>query len=250
MCSSSVVVTAGLPIACQPCRIGPTWCVEAAVGSPRAPNKSAVSYPGRPPVSTPNPPAAVARRPIPTSRPCRRRRRCGGPQKAAGPRRRRPGRAGAPEGRAAAPINPPKYRFGRRRFPLRERIRRCSELTLRYRQRATVLRDLAVLANDGSPSVDAPFHARENFGVVVARGRMLSSVRPDAAGRQPPACMGVRGPGPDHPKRARSTMESSGCPSPVSPTVAPYSPSARPHVLAIVVSLRRHGRSSVDATLD
>jgi len=28
------------------------------------------------------------------------------------------------------------------------------------------------------PSVDAPFHARENVGVVVARGRMLSSVRP------------------------------------------------------------------------
>jgi hypothetical protein len=28
------------------------------------------------------------------------------------------------------------------------------------------------------PSVDAPFQARENFGIVVARGRMLSSVRP------------------------------------------------------------------------
>jgi hypothetical protein len=26
--------------------------------------------------------------------------------------------------------------------------------------------------------VDAPFQARENVGVVVARGRMLSSVRP------------------------------------------------------------------------
>jgi hypothetical protein len=30
----------------------------------------------------------------------------------------------------------------------------------------------------GSPSVDAPFQARENVGVVFARGRMLSSVRP------------------------------------------------------------------------
>src|SRR5215467_5621522 len=80
---------------------------------------------------------------------------------------------------------------------------------------------------------------------------MLSSVRPlDAAGRQPPACMGVRGPGPDHPKRARSTVESPGCPSPVSPTVAPYSPSARPYVLAIVVSLRCRGRSSVGAAFD
>ena len=72
----------------------------------------------------------------------------------------------------------------------------------------------------------------------------------DAAERQPPACMGVRGPGPDHPKRARSTVESPGCPSPVSPTVTPYSPSARPHVLAMVVSLRRRSRSSVGATFD
>ena len=30
----------------------------------------------------------------------------------------------------------------------------------------------------GFPSVDAPFQARENVGVAVARGRMLSSVRP------------------------------------------------------------------------
>src|SRR6516164_798420 len=33
-------------------------------------------------------------------------------------------------------------------------------------------------ANGGFPSVDAPLQARENVGVVVARGRMLSSVRP------------------------------------------------------------------------
>src|SRR5262244_1491914 len=72
----------------------------------------------------------------------------------------------------------------------------------------------------------------------------------DAAGRQPPACMGVRGPGPNPPKRARSTVESPGCPGPVSPTVAPYSPSASPHVLAIVVSLGRHGRTSVGAAFD
>src|SRR5271165_3314832 len=30
----------------------------------------------------------------------------------------------------------------------------------------------------GSPSVDAPLQARENVGIVAARGRMLSSVRP------------------------------------------------------------------------
>ena len=72
----------------------------------------------------------------------------------------------------------------------------------------------------------------------------------DAAGTQPPACMGVRGPGPDHSKRARSTVESPGCPGPVSPTVAPYSPSAHPYVFAIVVSLRRRGRSSIGAAFD
>ena len=33
-------------------------------------------------------------------------------------------------------------------------------------------------ANDSFPSVDAPFQARENVGIVAARGRMLSSVRP------------------------------------------------------------------------
>jgi len=71
----------------------------------------------------------------------------------------------------------------------------------------------------------------------------------DAAGRQPPACMGVRGPGPDHPKRARSTVESPGCPSPVSPTVAPYSPSLT-LTSSRVVSLRCRGRSSVGAAFD
>jgi len=40
------------------------------------------------------------------------------------------------------------------------------------------LRHLMRRAKDGFPSVDAPFQARENVGVVVARGRMLSSVRP------------------------------------------------------------------------
>src|SRR5271170_2124156 len=51
----------------------------------------------------------------------------------------------------------------------------------------------------------------------------------DAARRQPPACMGIRGLGPDHPERARSTVDSPGCPSPVSPTVAPYYPFAHPY---------------------
>jgi hypothetical protein len=90
----------------------------------------------------------------------------------------------------------------------------------------------------------------KRWGRCCARSDAVICPAFDAAERQPPACMGVRGPGPNHPKRARSTVESPGCPSPVSPTVAPYSPSARPHVLAIVVSLRRRDRSSVGATFD
>src|SRR6476620_10496552 len=108
------------------------------------------------------------------------------------------------------------------------------------------------------PSVDAPFQARENVGVVVARGRMLSSVRPlmrQEDSRRPVCAFAgrvqiTRSVLEAHPKRARSTVESPGCPSPVSPTVAPYSPSARPYVLAIVGSLPRRGRSSVGAAFD
>jgi len=37
--------------------------------------------------------------------------------------------------------------------------------------------------NVGSPSVDAPLYARENVWLGVARGRMLSSVRPLTAFR-------------------------------------------------------------------
>src|SRR5947208_13654767 len=52
------------------------------------------------------------------------------------------------------------------------------------------------------------------------------------------------------PERARSTVESPGCPGPVSPTVAPYIPSARPYAVAIVASLRRRDRNSIDAAFD
>ena len=100
------------------------------------------------------------------------------------------------------------------------------------------------------PSVDAPSRQGKTLGSCCAWSDAVICPAFDAAGRQPPACMGVRGPGPNHPQRARSTVESPGCPSPVSPTVAPYSPSARPLVLAIVVSLRRRDRSSVGAAFD
>src|SRR4029077_12014862 len=42
-----------------------------------------------------------------------------------------------------------------------------------------------------SPSVDAPFQARENVGIVAARGRMLSSVRPSM--RQEETAAGLYG---------------------------------------------------------
>src|SRR5215472_17344691 len=100
-----------------------------------------------------------------------------------------------------------------------------------------------------SPNAHLPGKAKR-WGRCCAWSDAVICPAYDAAGRQPPACMGVRGPGPDHPKRARSTVESPGCPRPVSPTVAPYSPSAHPYVFAIVVSLRRHGRNSVGAAFD
>src|SRR5271166_5824706 len=52
---------------------------------------------------------------------------------------------------------------------------------LRHRQTkgaATDMVDLTPPRHISTLPVDAPFQARENVGVVVARGRMLSSVRP------------------------------------------------------------------------
>ena len=58
-----------------------------------------------------------------------------------------------------------------------------------------------------------------------ARSRMLPSVRPLMQHRRLRARMGVRGPEPHHPQRARGTVGSPGSSGPVSPTVVPYSPS-------------------------
>ena len=100
------------------------------------------------------------------------------------------------------------------------------------------------------PSVDAPFQARENVGVVVARGRMLSSVRPLM--RQEDSCRPVWEFA-DRVQITRSVLEAQWkvlvFPTP-SRRLLRYSPSARPHVLAIVVSLGRRGRSSVAAAFD
>ena len=48
------------------------------------------------------------------------------------------------------------------------------------------------------------------------------------SGGPPRACMGVRGPGPNHARVLEVTVLQPGCPDPVSPTVAPCLPSARP----------------------
>jgi hypothetical protein len=62
---------------------------------------------------------------------------------------------------------------------------------IRLGQRVVVLRGL-------SSSVDAPLQARETLGSCCAWSDAVICPAIDAAGRQPPACMG-RGPGPDHP---------------------------------------------------
>ena len=76
-------------------------------------------------------------------------------------------------------------------------------------------------------SVDAPFWARENIRIAVTRSRMLPSVRPLAR----PWTAGLHGSsrsGSRSRRRTRGTVLQPGCPDPVSPTVAPCPPSARP----------------------
>ena len=50
--------------------------------------------------------------------------------------------------------------------------------------------------------------------------------------------------------RARGTLLQPGYPDPVSPTVVPYLPSARPYALAALARLRGRSRSFINATLD
>src|SRR3954463_10504362 len=77
-------------------------------------------------------------------------------------------------------------------------------------------------------SVDAPFRARGNFRTVVARGRMLPSVRPLVRQRTAAGLYGSSRTGSKSQPRTRGTVVHTGYPDPVSPTVAPCLPSARP----------------------
>src|SRR5215217_2633377 len=77
-------------------------------------------------------------------------------------------------------------------------------------------------------SVDAPFRARGKFRTVVARGRMLPSVRPLVRQRTAAGLYGSSRTGSRSRPRTRGTVLHTGCPDPVSPTVAPCLPSARP----------------------
>ena len=83
-------------------------------------------------------------------------------------------------------------------------------------------------AHGHNPSVDAPFWARENFGIVIARSRMLPSVRPLMRQRAVAGLYGSSRVRSRSHRRARSTVDCTGSSNPVSPTVAPYSPSGRP----------------------
>src|SRR6516162_2643041 len=51
-------------------------------------------------------------------------------------------------------------------------------MTTVCRSVAAMLSTIMKVAERGLTIVDAPFQARENVGIVAARGRMLSSVRP------------------------------------------------------------------------
>ncbi len=78
----------------------------------------------------------------------------------------------------------------------------------------------------GLPSVDAPCLARKNVGIARTRGRMLPSVRPRLRQRAAAGLYGSSRTGFLSLQRARGTVAGPGYPSPVSPTVAPYAPSA------------------------
>src|SRR5215813_991883 len=101
------------------------------------------------------------------------------------------------------------------------------------------------------PSVDAPLQARENFGIAVAGGRMLSSVRPlmrQEDSRRPVWEFA------DQVQITRSVLEALWkalvVPAPsrrlLRHTLLPLTPTPS----RIVVSLRRHYRSSVHAAFD
>src|SRR5215468_10699489 len=75
--------------------------------------------------------------------------------------------------------------------------------------------DYSLAAGAVPPTLQAAFHLwtplpgkGKRWGRCCAWSDAVICPAFDAAGRQPPACMGVRGPGPDHPKRARSTVAS------------------------------------------
>src|SRR4051812_27322376 len=86
------------------------------------------------------------------------------------------------------------------------------------------------------PSVDAPFGAsgdarfgaRGSFRTVVAGGRMLPSVRPLVRRGPAAGLYGSSRTGSKSQPRTRGTVVHTGYPDPVSPTVAPCLPSARP----------------------
>src|SRR3954465_15965867 len=79
-----------------------------------------------------------------------------------------------------------------------------------------------------APSVDAPFRARGYLRTLVARGRMLPSVRPLVRQRTAAGLYGRSRTGSRSQPRTRGTVLHAGDPDPVSPTVAPCLPSARP----------------------
>jgi hypothetical protein len=125
---------------------------------------------------------------------------------------------------------------------------------LRHRQTkgaATDMVDLTPPRHISTLPVDAPFQARENVGIVAARGRMLSSVRPwmrQEDSRRPVWEFA------DRVQITQSVLEAQWkalvVPAPsrrlLRHTLLPLTP----YVFPIVVSLRCRGRSSVGAAFD
>ena len=122
----------------------------------------------------------------------------------------------------------PRGRGGRRRPRAQSHDGAWTPELRPYRSTSNRVGATAPALQVDATSVDAPFWARENFRMVVARGRMLSSVRPLVQRWTAAGLYGSSRTGSKSRSRTRSTVLQPGCPDPVSPTVAPCLPSARP----------------------
>jgi len=126
-----------------------------------------------------------------------------------------------------------------------------TDTSSRGRQRICSPSSLATAAeNNRFPSVDAPFLARENFRIAVARSRMLPSVRPVVQRWSAAGLYGSSRAGSKSPKACSRHCGKPWFSRPRLADCCAILSFRSPFALAIVVNLRRHDRSLVNAAFD